>query len=213
MGPFGKLVVIRSYVFVANLKALRQRLNVGRVLGQLVLDLVYGVLRWHEDLLSLSRWTLHQLVSLGNYELLFIIQSWSTRLHTSIENLVLATTHILAHCTSAHLLRIQIFETLYLINFKGVCALSAWAIRGADTLLLLLHVEVEIRVLNVAHIGRLLMTAEQVTPVSLLADGASAIATYLAPFGLGICARQRYVQVTSRQIPIFHFRIIVFGIS
>ena len=66
---------------------------------------------------------------------------------------MLATTHILAHCTSAHLLRIQILETLYLINFKSISTLSAWTVRGADTLLLLLHVEVEVWVLNVAHIG------------------------------------------------------------
>lgn len=107
---------------------------------------------------------------------------------------MLATTHvILANSTSTHLLCIQIFETLYLINFKSICTLSAWTIRCADTLLLLLHVEVEIRVLNVAHIGRLLMTAEQVTPIRLLTDGTSAIPTYLTPFGLSISTRLRYV--------------------
>ena len=176
-----------------------------------MLDLVHCVLWRHKDLLSLRRRTLHQLVSLGNNELLLIIQCWSARLHTTVENLVLATTHILAHGTSAHLLGIQIFETLYLIYFESVCTLSAWTIRGADTLLLLLHVEVEIRVLNVAHIGRLLMTAQQVTPICLLTDGTSAIPTDLTPFSLSAC--QRNVQATSGQIPVHYFRIVVFGIS
>lgn len=164
---------------------------------------------WNEDLLPLGRGTLHKLISLRNYELLFVIERRPARLDTTVEHLMLATAHVLAHSTGAHLLRIQIFETLDLVDFESIGTLCAWTVGGAHALLLLLHVEVEIGILDVAHIGRLLMTAEKVTPVGLLAYGTSAIATDLAPFGLRVPTCQRYVQGTSSHIAVFHFGITI----
>ena len=137
---------------------------------------------------------MHQLVPLRNYQLLLVVERWPARLYATIKNLVLSTTHIvLAHSTSAHLLRVQVLETLDLVNFERVGTLGAGTIRGANTLLLLLHVKIEVWILDIAHVGRLLLPAEQVTPIGLLADGASAIATDLASFGLGVPASYGYV--------------------
>lgn len=82
--------------------------------------------------------------------------------------------------TCAHLL-IRILKTIYLLDacdahFQSVTSMAA---RG-DVCGLLLHIEVGVRVSDLAHVGAFLLDTQPFAPICVLAMGASRVVALLA---------------------------------
>ena len=63
-------------------------------------------------------------------------------------------------------------------HFQGMPTVGAWSDRWS---LLLLHVEVSVWVGYLAHVRAFLLNAQSISPISVLAMGASRVVALLAP--------------------------------